>query len=363
MTDPQSIMHRFPTFELSYETIPHKKVSPNYNIAIAIPYGRKYYAWFTFLGNRNVCILMELNREKRVAKTEVVNTLYDPSLALGTVLYGAIEERSQTSGGAQSHGFFVIEDIFHFRGLPMKGMTFEDRLGYMSQTLDLMTATFNTERGAATKSVVFCAPVMARIAESAPYTPKFALFETATMAYMPHHLQYRCLTTTEPVLNVFPAKINIRPPANTHVPATASTASAMGTRVPLVPYRANYSKPQYRDPRPAVFVIQADLQCDIYRLYAYGSNRVLVYYGPAAIPDYHTSVLMNGIFRNIKENRNLDYIEESDEEDEFENTDENRFVDLEKRELMECVFNHKFKKWVPLRSVKQGNMVVHISKL
>jgi hypothetical protein len=89
----------------------------------------------------------------------------------------------------------------------------------------------------------------------------------------------------------------------------------------------------------------------------------LVYYGPAAIPDYHTSVLMNGIFRKIKENRNLDYIEESDDEDEFENTDENRFVDLEKRELMECIFNHKFKKWVPLRSVKQGNMVVHISKL
>jgi hypothetical protein len=362
MTDPQTIMHRFPSFELSYETIPHKKVSPHYNIALAIPYGRKYYAWFTFLGNRNVCILMELNREKRVAKTEIVNTLYDHSLAFGTVLYGSIEERSQTAGvaAAQSRGFFVIEDIFHFRGLPMKGMTFEDRLGYMCQTLELMTPSFDIPGGVGgdAKSVVFCAPVMVRISESASYIPKFALFDTATMAYLPHHVQYRCLTTTEPVLNVFPAKINIGPLANTHV-----VAASVGGGSPLVPYRANYNKPQYRDTRPTVFVIQADLQCDIYRLYAYGSNRSLVYYGPAAIPDYHTSVFMNGVFRKIKENRNLDYIEESDDEDEFENTDETRFVDLEKREMMECVFNYKFKKWVPLRVVKQGHLVVHISKL
>ena len=366
--DPKTIMHRFPRFELSYETIPHKKVSPHYNIALAIPYGRKYYAWFTFLENRNVCILMELNREKRVAKTEIINTLFDPSLALGTVLYGSIEERSQTANGAQS--FFVIEDIFYFRGLPMKSMDFADRLGYMCQTLELLESRFapQTHDGVSVKQVIFCAPRMCRIAESAAYVPKFGIFTDAdAMAYVPHHVQYRCLTTTEPILNVFPAKINLGPHAAASGGGTPSVSRTPGDtththHIPLVPYRANYNKPQYRDTRPTVFVIQADLQCDIYRLYAYGSNRSLVYYGPAAIPDYYTSVLMNGIFRNIKENRNLDYIEESDD-DEFENTDENRFVDLEKRELMECIFNHKFKKWVPLRSVKQGNMVVHISKL
>ena len=364
--DPKTIMHRFPRFELSYETIPHKKVSPHYNIAMAIPYGRKYYAWFTFYENRNVCILMELNREKRVAKTEIINTLFDSSLALGTVLYGAIEERSQTTNGAQS--FFVIEDIFYFRGLPMKSMEFTDRLGYVCQTLELLESRFAPQVSESVKQVVFCAPLMCRIAETAAYVPKFGIFTDADrMAYVPHHVQYRCLTTTEPILNVFPAKINLGPhAASGGAPPSVSKTTGDATHthhIPFVPYRANYNKPQYRETRPTVFVIQADLQCDIYRLYAYGSNRSLVYYGPAAIPDYHTSVLMNGIFRKIKENRNLDYIEESDDEDEFENTDETRFVDLEKREMMECVFNHKFKKWVPLRSVKQGHLVVHISKL
>lgn len=136
MEQTAKIMHRFPKFELSYETIPHKKVSPNYNIAIAIPYGRKFYVWFTFIGTQNVCILMELNREKRIAKTEIINTntLYDPSLALGTILYGAIEEKTHTI----QQSFFVIEDIFYFRGLSTRSMPFMDRLGYMCQTLELL---------------------------------------------------------------------------------------------------------------------------------------------------------------------------------------------------------------------------------
>lgn len=51
----------------------------------------------------------------------------------------------------------------------------------------------------------------------------------------------------------------------------------------------------------------------------------------AAIPDYKTSVFMNALFRNIKENRSLDALEESDDEDEFENTNIDKFVDLTKK--------------------------------
>ena len=42
---------------------------------------------------------------------------------------------------------------------------------------------------------------------------------------------------------------------------------------------------------------------------------------------------MNSLFRNIKENRNLDLLEESDDEEEFENTSLDKFVDLDKELL------------------------------
>ena len=58
--------------------------------------------------------------------------------------------------------------------------------------------------------------------------------------------------------------------------------------------------------------------------------------------------MMNTLFRKIKENDNLDALEESDDEDEFENDHADKFVSLETNYLMNCKFNHRFKKWVPV---------------
>ena len=56
---------------------------------------------------------------------------------------------------------------------------------------------------------------------------------------------------------------------------------------------------------------------------------------------------MNKLFRNIKENKNLDLLEESDDDEEFENINKDKFVDLEKSCIIECEYNIKFKKWMP----------------
>ena len=75
---------------------------------------------------------------------------------------------------------------------------------------------------------------------------------------------------------------------------------------------------------------------------------------------------MNSIFRNIKENENLDYIEESEDEDEFENTNPNKYVYLNKKVNMECKFNYKFKKWIPIQIIENNinfGKIVPISNL
>jgi hypothetical protein len=108
-----------------------------------------------------------------------------------------------------------------------------------------------------------------------------------------------------------------------------------------------------------IFIVSADIQNDIYNLvdpdavndlsnYDYTISNKLI----ASVPDYKTSVFMNALFRNIKENKSLDALEESDDEDEFENTNIDKFVDLNKKIKMKCVFNYKFKKWTPIECVK-----------
>ena len=71
---------------------------------------------------------------------------------------------------------------------------------------------------------------------------------------------------------------------------------------------------------------------------------------------------MNSIFRNIVENKNLDFLEESDNEEEFENIDINKFVDLEKCCTFRCSYNKRFKKWVPIILVENIKLSEIITK-
>jgi hypothetical protein len=127
-----------------------------------------------------------------------------------------------------------------------------------------------------------------------------------------------------------------------------------------VPYYSNSKKPQYK--MKTIFIVKADVQGDIYRLYAYGKNNSLIYYNTAYIGSYKKSVYMNNIFRIMKENKNLDYIELSDDEDDFQNVDPNKYLIKNKKVQMECEYNEKFRRWVPLNMVDHKR-VVHISQL
>ena len=99
-------------------------------------------------------------------------------------------------------------------------------------------------------------------------------------------------------------------------------------------------------------------------MYCYDNiSQSLVHYNIAYIPDFKTSVMMNKLFRNIKENTNLDLLEESDNEDEFENEKEDRFVYLDRAFNMLCSYNYKFKKWVPLKLADKNMKITSLEKV
>ena len=74
-----------------------------------------------------------------------------------------------------------------------------------------------------------------------------------------------------------------------------------------------------------------------------GSNEIK--HSKALVKTYKISVLLNSLFRNIKENQCLDALEESDDEEEFENISLDKYVDLNKKYIMKCEYNFSFKKW------------------
>ena len=94
--------------------------------------------------------------------------------------------------------------------------------------------------------------------------------------------------------------------------------------------------------KECVLLVKPEVNEDLYSLWS-GS---LV--GYALIPDIKTSRLLNSIFRYVKENDNLDEIEESDDEDEFENIDEDRFIKTPLGLTMNVSYDYKHKGWVPI---------------
>lgn len=356
------LMLRFPSFELSYETHPHKKVSPEYNACIAIPVGRKCFAWFTFDGNQNTCFFIELNREKKASKISVSSMHISTELAKGTLIYGTMIDNTINNNECP---VFLADDIFYFCGIPTRNLLFSEKLGFLN--------TFFRKYLPQMDDVHIGLPAIWPIHKEIEYETVYEIPEkwSKSMPYSIHHIQYRCLNIAAPFFNVLPSRKNVGATAfgsssaysrSLHTSSLSTTKLSVGINPEMNPnIRMDTRKPQYRN--VTVFIVMADFQFDVYHLFAYGRNKELSYCGVAYIANYKTSCFMNGIFRKIRENMNLDAIEESDDEEDFQDTSYDKYVDLQKQVQMECRWNIRFKKWEPLRKLDGSHKVVHISQL
>ena len=377
------ILQRFPSFELSYETLTHKKVPSNYDICLGVPAGRKYFLWHTFYRNKDVAYLMELNKEKRIVRATVTHTDFSSECHIGTILYGSLVcEQVDATTQKVLAPFFVMEDVYFYKGVPLKHLCFAEKTYILKELFAKEKLSFDNKSSSV---IPVYLPYIWHVSKPPPIFP-----------YTVHHIQYRECSRICPYLNVI---YGLREPVHSVI----TPKPQLHEEIYISQYTPDFGKPQYK--YPTVFRVTADVQYDIYHLYACGpslsfdgkpspdnprtptllrrscfAEGVLaktnesghnkrneqfasVYYDVAYIPNYKKSVFMNGLFRNIRENRNLDYIEESDDEEDFENTQEDKYVDLKKELFMECSFHTKFKRWVPIRVVDKREKIVHIHKL
>lgn len=300
------ILQDFPKFELSYENMTHNKVH-NADILLAIPEGKKCYAWFTSYKEDNVCFLLELI-DNKIKNISVLLTTFDDKLAYGTVFYGTMFKHKNIN-------CFCIEDLYYCKGKNCTNRVY-------SEKLDLLREVLLHHKN--NKHIIFGLPLM---------TPDFAsmLKQIELLPYKICQIKFRFFekNNTRKILFVKYYK----PRTNTNNNNTVM--------------------------KNGVFKITADIEPDIYNLFSFSDGKE-VCNDVAFIPDYKTSVLMNKLFRNIKENENLDALEESDDEEEFEDPRIDKFVYLDRSFNMNCEYNHKFKKWVPISLADQNVMLTRI---
>jgi hypothetical protein len=113
-------LHRLPSIELPYENLIHKEVRIKDPLYLLHPYGKRYYAWFTYDKHHSVCYLLELSGKKVIHST-LVTASYHPDLSLGTLLYGTLVYKNNKR-------CFVIDTIVQDRGVLVKGSYYEKLL-------------------------------------------------------------------------------------------------------------------------------------------------------------------------------------------------------------------------------------------
>lgn len=308
------ILSKLPKFELSYENIIHKKIH-NANVILAIPEGIKCFAWFTTYNNENVCFILELTEKNTVVNIKKSNTSFVDCLALGTIFYGTLFKYNNVE-------CFCIEDIYYYKGKNHIHTSYFNKLEILKHifTNELTQNVLNNN------FIIFGLPLFHTNFNT-------LLNEIQSLPYKISSLKYR-----------FFEKHNTR------------KIMSMAYFKPNEIQHKNYT------PKRAIFKLMAGIAPDIYNLFIFKCGKE-EFFDIAHIPDYNTSVMMNKLFRNIRENHNLDFIEESDNEEDFEDIREDKYVYLDRSLNVSCVYNCKFKRWVPICLASETDTIISYEQL
>jgi len=353
----EDILKQFPKIKFSYESKPYKKVSQNKNnnsIAVSnneseqnkefyfiIPKGKKYLVWF----KNNECYFLELDAQRKIVSITKKNVSH--AFPNNTILYGTHFYIRRQHG--DTIYYFTIENIHYYNGLHLDATSVFDKFkkidDFFKQQQQQQQQQPNSQKQhhAVEIGLPHVSSSLKGVSDIKPFYSAFCIQKKD------------CKNTLNEYENVF--YFNSVYNSNSVILPTAAPASAVVIAAPAqfttnkINMNNNANNGKY-----TFFTVRADLQNDVYHLYNLNdddananSNEPLI----ASIPDYKTSVMMNSLFRNIKENKSLDALEESDDEDEFENINLDKFVDLSKKIKMKCVYNYKFKKWTPIAQMNE----------
>jgi len=399
--EAQQLLRNFPQTRLSYEVNVHKKDETYENKCFIIPKGRKCIAWATEWNRQKMIAIIEItpNIQKHNSnnnshshshshhdkysmnssdpfvrdngwipgQVSVYDVCFHASLSYGTVFGGTMFRTAKTQ-------CFCIQQIYWYKGSRVPPLYFSDYIQMCERIFnekDIVQISYTTS------GLIFGLPVMCD-------TDDDAICSIPSLPYSVYSIHYRSSTNPRVQQRVvllsdssYSNSMSQPQPQPQPQPTRQQHQNQPSRPQPIILIPKQVTKPiQVLFIKPndesltniqAVFMVRPNIQNDVYDLFVVsnkakgqGHNDEYVFHNLAHIPSYKTSVMMNSLFRTIKENARLDTMEESDDEDEFENIEPDKFVSLHKEYKMVCRLNKKFCKWVPIQVVVNVGMGVGI---
>lgn len=365
------ILDKFPKIALSDETLLHQKVH-NADVYVATPYGTKYFAWFTnhALVNQNnhqsnnendcVCLFIE---GRNIASTDVHSQ--------PTMFYVPIQitnketkENMDWSNHYMFHGilfniknaaYFATDYVYDCANAHITGRkTFEQNMQTLRYIFNHAAFASQIRNPLIQKHALhFGAPIMER-----HFTNLVAQIQDLPYNIQYIYFRYNNRPDNETVQFVKYFKPNKNKVINENNNHTRATGPIIDLTRPTATKPAHINNNAKRLSHAVFKAYPLPLQ-DCYNLFALSKKmeedktEKEQYVDMAYIPNYKTSIMMNALLRNVKENVNMDALEESDDEEAFENPEEDDTLNLAKSVHVLCEYSPKFKKWIPMSKSEQ----------
>ena len=288
--------------QLSYEEILHKKVPSD--MYAAIPNGDRLVLWFTSHREGAKLFVFVMGNRNEVKSVTQRSGCFSSSLALGrgTILFGYTTKKEDLSTVA-------CIDVPMYKGTDLIRSAYGKRLEKLAYLLNNESRQVRFTKNC----TVLGAPVIER-----------SLFlSTDGAKRLPYDVSMVMMARSAGVCGFLPVTI--------------------------------------RRERTAVFEVRPRTEEDIYELFCSDSGAFP--HSLACVQTYKMSVKLNRLFRKVKENDNLDLLEESDDEDEFEDPSDDKFVYLDRAVRMKCVFNRRFKRWEPTDALEETARVCSLKQI
>ena len=324
-------METFPSksIRISYGKKLHKKSDvPSQSIHVVVPKGMKAYAWFTSYKGNPVCAVIETDRRGEPSKIKIRPAIFEPDLSYGTVMYGTM-----VSSTAGSHQYIVCENIFQYKGRDMSHSSYVEKVATIQKLLheDISSTVYSHN------FLSFATPCTFSEFDAAMHT----MINSNLMAYSPYCVQVWKKTHSQPcgmVHLVAAAEFDMKMGGGGGR-GTVETSDRRGPVKSIVP---RTSTQHTSTPRTTNLMITCEAEQDTYSYYD-TRTKTRKY---LCVPTFKDSVTLNAIFRNYKENANLDALEESDDEDEFEDVSDTKYSNVGMERSISCKYDTKLSGWI-----------------
>lgn len=288
--DKHKILEKLPNIEISNDKIIYKKVFDVIDYYILVPDGQKSLLWFTHYNEDFLSILLILNDANSIIDFKVITTCFSDELALNNTIFLGNFFKMQS----KETTFFAIIDIIYYNNQSYFNISYQEKFNTLNKIFNTQIKQINFNQN----STIIGLPKICNNLKNIELDKFNLIYNIKSVMYIKKNLSN------------------------------------------------NYGISYYYSNKEiyASFNVKADLQTDIYYIYLKNEKN---FYDILLIDSYKTSVFMNNLFRKIKENKNLDLLEESDSDEEFENMNNDKFVNLDKQLIIKCKYYNKFRKWIP----------------